>query len=600
MKNPRLFKLFSTLLFIITTFSVVAQTWKTGGNSIGTGDFLGTTNGFSLIFKTNNTQQMSIDPKGNIQFTSFGIGKNGIISYDGKGNLIQLNYTGNNTDLLTGNGSFVSFSKLSPWQLNGTTLYYWGGNVGIGAGGFPTHTLEVNGTMQVNGDVIDSGTLFAKKITIPIIRTHRITGMPGDTAFALGDSSIHVATSGPFLNNIYGTPGLPPIPITGVALGYANNVYITPNCAAVGYQNTIYNPSGNGGIAIGYGNIINNVTGNGGIAIGYNLQNSIQSSIMMGNAGITSPGIFIGSNNRVGIGTTTPASTLEVNGTITSDGQPTPNTWTTSDWNVPLTYPTGSAIRTNSIGTYIGKYLGLGMIDDGITAGWFWITSQHADRSDNPNYPMALTLDATNNLYPTLNVNGTISATVNSNSPVWTTSSSSPYTPATNNANGGWTVPIVIPNGGAIRTSSAGNLGRYLGIGMVDGNTTGWYWIIQGNTSSSSPACYPMTLLMDANGNATITLSQNGWMDYIFAPDYKRMTIDEKEEYYTQNRHLPGVDPASVVETKGLNVNKNLLGILKNVEEDRLDITSLYKIIQQQQTEIEDLKTQLNSIRNTK
>ena len=143
-------------LFIIGLQSSIAQSgqkWATGGNSVGTGDFIGTTNGFSLIFKTNNTQQMSIDPKGNIQITAFSTGKSGIISFDGKGNLTQLSFTGNSTDILTGSGSFTSFSKLSPWQQNGSNLYYWGGNVGIGAGGFPTHTLEVNGTMQINGDV---------------------------------------------------------------------------------------------------------------------------------------------------------------------------------------------------------------------------------------------------------------------------------------------------------------------------------------------------------------------------------------------------------------------------------------------------------------
>jgi hypothetical protein len=58
---------------------------------------------------------------------------------------------------------------------------------------------------------------------------------------------------------------------------------------------------------------------------------------------------------------------------------------------------------------------------------------------------------------------------------------------------------------------------------------------------------------------------------------------------------LPGIDPASVVEKKGLNINKNISGILQNVEEDRLDITALYKIIQQQQKEIDELKKIIQS-----
>jgi hypothetical protein len=78
------------------------------------------------------------------------------------------------------------------------------------------------------------------------------------------------------------------------------------------------------------------------------------------------------------------------------------------------------------------------------------------------------------------------------------------------------------------------------------------------------------------------------------------MTIEEKEKFYLQNKHLPGIDPTSVVSKKGLNVNKNLVGILQNVEEDRLDISSLYKLIEKQNAEIEELKSALKEMKNSK
>lgn len=209
------------------------------------------------------------------------------------------------------------------------------------------------------------------------------------------------------------------------------------------------------------------------------------------------------------------------------------------------------------------------------------------------NAPVGIRIDASGNT----SVNGVIIA--NGNSSLWTTSTGSTYTPATSNTNGGWTVPITIPNGSAIRIASNSN-GHYLGFGMVDENTTGWYWMVESTSDNTATACYPMTLLMDVNGNAVLTVSQNGWCDYVFSNTYKPMSIEEKESYYKTYKHLPGIDPESTVHEKGLNITKNMTGMLQNLEEDRLDITKLYDIIKQQQKEIEELKNKLNSMQQQK
>ena len=65
-----------------------------------------------------------------------------------------------------------------------------------------------------------------------------------------------------------------------------------------------------------------------------------------------------------------------------------------------------------------------------------------------------------------------------------------------------------------------------------------------------------MTLTLDQSGNATLTVSQNGWCDYIFEPNYKPMSIEEKENYYIANKHLPGIDPAATIQEKGLAINQ--------------------------------------------
>jgi hypothetical protein len=197
----------------------------------------------------------------------------------------------------------------------------------------------------------------------------------------------------------------------------------------------------------------------------------------------------------------------------------------------------------------------------------------------------------------------------------WTTASGSPYTQAT--SSGSWAVPLIIPNGSAIRTASTSSSGlqRYLGFGMVDGpsytsSTTGWYWIVQGNTGTAAgcppnapaapgtgtSAAYPMALTLDVNGNATLTVSQNGWCDFVFDSSYSPMSIEEKEKYYKINKHLPGIESAEVIDNKGLSINTNMKGMMQNIEEDRLDITALYKVIKQQQEEIELLKKKVETL----
>ncbi|MBI2721554.1 MAG: T9SS type A sorting domain-containing protein [Bacteroidetes bacterium] len=54
------------VMLFISTISLAqqGQKWATGGNANGTGDFLGTTNNFSIDFKTNNTLKMVLGTDG--------------------------------------------------------------------------------------------------------------------------------------------------------------------------------------------------------------------------------------------------------------------------------------------------------------------------------------------------------------------------------------------------------------------------------------------------------------------------------------------------------------------------------------------------------
>jgi hypothetical protein len=84
-------------------------------------------------------------------------GNNGLVTYDNTGTLHPLDFNGNANTFLSGNGTFVSSSSFSPWQISGGNIFYNGGNVGIG-------TSHPNYPLQIIGNVVDSGTLFANNI----------------------------------------------------------------------------------------------------------------------------------------------------------------------------------------------------------------------------------------------------------------------------------------------------------------------------------------------------------------------------------------------------------------------------------------------------
>ncbi len=77
--------------------------------------------------------------------------------------------------------------------------------------------------------------------------------------------------------------------------------------------------------------------------------------------------------------------------------------------------------------------------------------------------------------------------------------------------------------------------------------------------------------------------------DYVFAANYKLLSVKELENFVKQNQHLPEVPSAKEVEQKGINVGEWNITMLKKIEE-----LTLYVIEQNKQ--IEELKTKVNTL----
>ncbi len=145
-------------------FSQQGAKWGTGGNSVSTGDFIGTTNNFSLLFKVNNIQRMSLNTTGILQLNSLAGTGTGFTTLDANGNLIRTNFPNDPNKFLNGNGTFSTITTLGSWSYNGNNIFNPNsGFVGIGTNN-PQFILDVNGDARVNGTLYAQGIVLATKM----------------------------------------------------------------------------------------------------------------------------------------------------------------------------------------------------------------------------------------------------------------------------------------------------------------------------------------------------------------------------------------------------------------------------------------------------
>lgn len=80
-------------------------------------------------------------------------------------------------------------------------------------------------------------------------------------------------------------------------------------------------------------------------------------------------------------------------------------------------------------------------------------------------------------------------------------------------------------------------------------------------------------------GAQEIIVTPDNWADDVFKPNYALRTLEELEDFLTQNRHLPGIPSEAHVKSEGVSVTKFSTGILRNLEELTLHVISQSKAI---------------------
>ncbi len=87
------------------------------------------------------------------------------------------------------------------------------------------------------------------------------------------------------------------------------------------------------------------------------------------------------------------------------------------------------------------------------------------------------------------------------------------------------------------------------------------------------------------------------WPDYVFKPNYKRMTLGEVEKFISINGHLPNIPSATEMAATGNNLGKTDVKLLEKVEELTLYLLDMKKVNDAQVAELKALKQQVNKLR---
>ena len=87
------------------------------------------------------------------------------------------------------------------------------------------------------------------------------------------------------------------------------------------------------------------------------------------------------------------------------------------------------------------------------------------------------------------------------------------------------------------------------------------------------------------------------WPDYVFKPNYKRMTLGEVEKFIAINGHLPNVPSATEMVANGNNLGNTDIKLLEKIEELTLYLLEMKKVNDAQAAQLKSLKQRVSKLR---
>lgn len=91
-----------------------------------------------------------------------------------------------------------------------------------------------------------------------------------------------------------------------------------------------------------------------------------------------------------------------------------------------------------------------------------------------------------------------------------------------------------------------------------------------------------------------VSIASNDWADYVFEKDYQLMKLQDVENYYTSNKHLPGVPSAQEISETGIDVAHTDAMLMKKIEELTIYLVEQNKRLDNLEKENKELVQKLN------
>jgi hypothetical protein len=181
---------------------------------------------------------------------------------------------------------------------------------------------------------------------------------------------------------------------------------------------------------------------------------------------------------------------------------------------------------------------------------------------------------------------------------------------ATSTPNGRWAIEYLTadpsrPSMGGLHfwkpfpdAGGAGNYSMFLkddgkiGMGVTDDNTHGSY----------CATAFPSGYRLYVNGGILTTkvkvanYCSANWADYVFADDYHLKPLSEVEAYINANNHLPNIPSAQAIEDEGLDLAEIASKQMEKIEELTLYLIQMEKDLKQLKAENAIMKAQVQSV----
>jgi hypothetical protein len=103
--------------------------------------------------------------------------------------------------------------------------------------------------------------------------------------------------------------------------------------------------------------------------------------------------------------------------------------------------------------------------------------------------------------------------------------------------------------------------------------------------------------LLVPNGGVTVGGQGLNVPDYVFAPDYQLMPLEDVAAFVAANSHLPHMPSAAEVQAQGLDMVQMQLAMLKTVEELTLHTLRQQELIEDQAALVVALRGELAALK---